>query len=104
MLAIDQQTDNQNSKAKVAKTATLEVTPKQVEIIALGREIGSISLSLRSLTPDGEEEAKVAGRGSYTLDRDVYYMLDRVAPQRQARVAKFVDVVRGNSSNQVMMK
>ncbi len=104
VLAIDQNTHNQEGKAKVAKTATLEVTPKQVEIVALGREIGSISLSLRSLAREGEEKEKSVARGSYTMDRDVYYMLDRVAPQRKTRVAKFVDVVRGNNSNQVMFK
>lgn len=56
VIAIDQATDNPDGKVKVAKTATLEVTPKGAEKIALALKVGGLSLALRSLgRPEGEE-------------------------------------------------
>jgi pilus assembly protein CpaB len=49
VIAIDQRLETKAGEALVAHTATLEVTPKQSEIIALASEIGKLSLSLRSL-------------------------------------------------------
>src|SRR5260370_32315740 len=51
VIAIDQRLETKAGKALVADTATLEVTPKQTEIIALAGEIGKLSLSLPSLVP-----------------------------------------------------
>lgn len=60
VLAIDQKTNDQNAAPQVAKTATLELTPKQVEQVALVQKMGTLSLSLRSL-PD---ESAVAGNAA----------------------------------------
>jgi pilus assembly protein CpaB len=49
VLAVDQMIDNPENKAVLAKTVTLEVTPKQAEEINLAKDLGKISLSLRSL-------------------------------------------------------
>ena len=49
VIAIDQRLETKAGEALVAHTATLEVTPKQSEIIALASEIGKLSLTLRSL-------------------------------------------------------
>ena len=49
VIAIDQRLETKAGEALVAHTATLEVTPKQSEVIALAGEIGKLSLSLRSL-------------------------------------------------------
>lgn len=49
VLAIDQMLDNPENKAMVAKTITLEVSPKQAEMINVATSLGSISVSLRSL-------------------------------------------------------
>lgn len=56
VLAIDQDTNDQENKPKVGRTVTLEVTPKLVEKISVMQLIGSVSLSLRSLA----EEAPAA--------------------------------------------
>src|SRR6516165_12689193 len=48
VIGIDQKLDSKNGEALVAHTATLEVTPKQSEMIAVATEIGKLSLSLRS--------------------------------------------------------
>lgn len=53
VLAVDQMLDNPDNKAVLAKTVTLEVTPKQAEEINLAKDLGKISLSLRSLATRG---------------------------------------------------
>lgn len=50
ILAVDQMLDNPENKAVLAKTVTLEVSPKQAEEINLAKDLGKISLSLRSLS------------------------------------------------------
>src|ERR1700720_1126055 len=50
VLAIDQTVEEKNGqKVVVGRTATLELTPRQVETLAMGRLMGTLSLSLRSL-------------------------------------------------------
>ncbi|MGI9510983.1 MAG: Flp pilus assembly protein CpaB [Geminicoccaceae bacterium] len=62
-----------------ARTATLEVTPRQAESVALVTELGKLSLSLRSLAKDEEETetVKTASSTDYapTWDRDVSSVL-----------------------------
>ncbi len=47
VIAIDQQSRNADGSPKVAKTATLEVTPLDAQKLALAQEVGSLSLVLR---------------------------------------------------------
>lgn len=63
VLAIGQKIQEaKNGETIVANTATLEVTPKQVEMIAVAVELGKLSLSLRSLgKQDGEELEYLSG-------------------------------------------
>lgn len=49
VLAVDQMMENPENKAVLAKTVTLEVTPKQAEEVNVAKDLGKISLSLRSL-------------------------------------------------------
>ena len=49
VVAIDQRLDSKDGQAVVARTVTLEVTPKQSEMVALAADMGKLSLSLRSL-------------------------------------------------------
>jgi len=74
VLAIGQTLEQQgDDKFATGKTATLELTPRQTEILALAQSLGEISLSLRSLadaTPgQSEPTAKIgdAYSGSVTL-------------------------------------
>lgn len=53
VLAIDQSTNDQTTIPNQAEIVTLEVTPKQAELVILISELGQLSLSLRSL--QGEE-------------------------------------------------
>ena len=47
VIAMDQQARNADGSPRVAKTATLEVTPLDAQKLALAQEIGSLSLVLR---------------------------------------------------------
>lgn len=74
VLAIGQTLEQQgDEKVATGKTATLELTPRQTEILALAQSLGEISLALRSLadaTPgQAEPTAKIgdAHSGSVTL-------------------------------------
>lgn len=55
VLAVDQMLDNPENKAVLAKTVTLEVSPKEAEAITVAMEMGKISLSLRSLAADNPQ-------------------------------------------------
>jgi pilus assembly protein CpaB len=62
VLAIDQSVDDRSKDEKVkakavivGKTATLELDPKQAEILTAGEATGTISLALRSVTDNGEK-------------------------------------------------
>jgi pilus assembly protein CpaB len=70
VLAVDQTAgDDADSKVIVGKTATLEVTDREAEMLALADAMGDLSLTLRSLakTEDGFDGAKdedVLNKGS----------------------------------------
>jgi len=58
VLAIDQASDAKNQKAvSDVKTATLELTPRQAEMVQMAQAMGTLSLALRSL---GDNEAVAA--------------------------------------------
>ena len=60
ILAIDQRMNDQEGAAKVGKTITLELSPKQVEVMSVAQSLGSLSLSLRSLADDSEQLRQLA--------------------------------------------
>src|SRR5205807_5379848 len=68
VLAIDQTLgEKDGQKVVVGKTATLELTPRQSESLALSRQLGTLSLALRSLADAGDsslpnEDERAAGR------------------------------------------
>ena len=58
VLAIDQTVEEKNGqRVVVGKTATLELTPRQAETLALSRQLGTLSLALRSLA-DAQQAAR----------------------------------------------
>ena len=69
VLAIGQEIETKDGdKVATGKTATLEVTPQQAEILALARSMGELSLSLRSLADanpaTAESTAKLGEKNS----------------------------------------
>ena len=94
MLAVDQRTDDISGKAVVAKTATLEVTPKQAEVIAVASEMGRLSLSLRSLAKKDPQKALVRKARTYTWDTEASYLIPRKKSKKNKLIVK---VFRGGS-------
>ncbi len=65
VLAVDQAVQEKNGqKVIVGKTATIELTPEQAETLADGRQVGSLSLALRSLV-DSQSSAPEGGNHKY---------------------------------------
>lgn len=49
VIAIDQFSDKESNQARVARTATVEVSPKDAQALALAQQVGRMSLSLRQI-------------------------------------------------------
>lgn len=56
VLAVDQVTNDQQATPRVGEIVTLEVMPKQAELVILMSQMGQLSLSLRSLVRQEQEE------------------------------------------------
>lgn len=75
VLAIDQTVEDKGGqKVVVGKTATLETTPRQAETLALARQLGTLSLALRSIVDaskksESVEEASDSRRGGVNMVR-----------------------------------
>lgn len=104
VLAIDQKTDDQSNAPALAKTATLEVTPKQAEKINVARQLGGLSLSLRPLQLAEKSQSnteiaidpKPTSGASHTWDSEVSRLLPP-AKGRDGNEQK-VNLVRGDKS------
>lgn len=103
VVGMDQRTTNEKKDAPVPQTATLEVTPKGAEILAVANDLGKLSLSLRSL---GDADVADVRHVTRTSDRDATQGIASapaaVPARRRAtasapRVAS-VEVVRGAAS------
>jgi len=109
VLGVDQQVDNEGGGARVAKTATLEVTPKQAERIAVALELGEMSLTLHSIAKDDEDAAtkvaqasKRSRKDSYTRDVDVLDMMgDPMGLPYPNGFGPQATVIRGAEANSV---
>jgi pilus assembly protein CpaB len=102
VIAMDQKLDfAPGDKPDVAKTATLELTAKQTEIVTLAAKMGDLSLVLRSLRAGSDEEAAdddaTAELGeSYTIDTQASRLIKDPPPPKPPEAAKpAVVVLRG---------
>jgi pilus assembly protein CpaB len=104
VIAMDQRLDfAPGDKPEVGKTATLELTAKQTEIVTLGVKMGELSLVLRSLQDeeerDGEgnsDDATAELGQSYTHDTQVSRLIKEPAPPKPPEAAKpAIFVLRG---------
>lgn len=103
IIAMDQKLDfAPGDKPEIGKTATLELTAKQTEIVTLGVKMGELSLVLRSLQDeeerDGEsgEDATAELGQSYTHDTQVSRLIKEPAPPKPPEAAKpAIFVLRG---------
>jgi len=113
VVAVDQMLDNPENKAILAKTVTVEVTPRQAEQVSVAAEMGKIAVTLRSLAgapppkpvakgnPDdpahvladlyGETAREPVNDNNYTRDSDLSELLGH-----KSTVAPRVQVIRGD--------
>ncbi|HEY8570995.1 Flp pilus assembly protein CpaB [Phenylobacterium sp.] len=106
VLGVDQRTYDGKKDVVVPQTATLEVTPKGAEVIAVVSELGKLSLSLRSLATSDAPVAE-ARRVTRTSDREAIgappprtprpAASKPAAPAADPNVTK-VEVVRGSQT------
>ena len=90
VLALDQRTDDVDGERVVAKTATLEVDPKEAEKLSLAQKLGDLSLSLRPIARDGDPEDPA--RPTFTTDREISRVMSAPRNKRDPTVV----VVRGS--------
>lgn len=58
VVGIDQQADELDETAQVARTVTIEVSPEQGQKLALAQRAGTLSLTLRNIPQEGDAEDK----------------------------------------------
>jgi pilus assembly protein CpaB len=99
VLATDQRADTGNGEVSVAKTATLEVTPHQAEVLSVVAEIGKVSLALRSLPVRDDQLAMDEDHTglTYTFDSEATGL---IKPINSSTTAKII-VVRGSDAKAV---
>lgn len=106
IIAMDQSTNDQAQEASVRSIATMEVSPKEVEIISVARELGRLSLSLRSIARientdemvDGTVTIKAERGRGYTLDSEASSLIS--APRNAGRTPDTVVIVRASEASQ----
>ncbi len=81
VLAVDQKIEDFENKAEVAKTVTLQLSPKQSEILTTARAMGKLSLVLRSLEGVRDKDAPE----TYTTDVEVSPFLSRINTELERR-------------------
>ena len=96
VLGMDQRLSDDKRDLTVPKTATLEVTPKEAEIVAVVSELGLLSLSLRSLATVDDADAQDATTS--TWDDEVVHVAPTEAPAAPQRK---VAVVRGSENSAI---
>lgn len=99
ILAVDQSVANEDGKPVIAKTATLEVLPKQAEKIAVAMEMGILSLTLRSLPVETAEGEPIIDpeKQTYTWDSQASSLLNRPSGGAGGPVTRVQIVRRGEA-------
>lgn len=103
ILAVDMRTDDQGTTPALGKSVTIEVTPKMVEQLGVVQRLGTLTLSLRSLSePEGssktavnhDDELPTSAMSTYTLDAEV----SKLIPKSDAQKGKsIISVTRGGA-------
>jgi pilus assembly protein CpaB len=103
VLAMDQKAAGAKKDTIVPQTATLEVTPKGAEVVALAGELGKLSLSLRSLADtSAPEPARVVTRTA-SVDGGAPATVRR-PPRIAAAAQATVEVVRGDQATKAALR
>jgi pilus assembly protein CpaB len=118
VLATDQRIDDVNGQISVSSTATLEVSSKEAEMLALAQQVGQLSLALNSAVEPASFDLRRAFEvrrshiASYTLPAELTFASAPAAapapaagepppPQQKAHV---VIVVRGSAQQEMVFE
>lgn len=82
VIAVDQKTADEKGGPAVAKTVTLQVVPRQAEVLAVAAEMGKISLSLRSPGRDAPGDSGPAFTGDLQVSPALSAAFERAARDR----------------------
>lgn len=99
VLAVDQKIDDEAHNAPLARTATLEVTPKEAEVVTLLTEMGKLSMTLRSVG-SAENDAK-PHHPTLTWDTEAVEMPFLHRRSGASGPSEQVEVIRGTSKSSV---
>jgi pilus assembly protein CpaB len=94
VIAVDQDSDEQNDSPEIARTVTVEVTPEQGQRLALAQKAGTLSLTLRTL--DANEDVPLESIRLSDLMRDV-------SPVPDDEPSKSITVRRGNIATKIQL-
>ncbi|MGH6967757.1 MAG: Flp pilus assembly protein CpaB [Stellaceae bacterium] len=100
VLAVDQEINDQKHDSALARTATLEVTPKQAEVVTLLTEMGKLSMTLRSV--GSAENDALPHQPTLTWDTDAIdlpFLHHRTASGSTA--SDEIEVIRGTRKSSV---
>jgi pilus assembly protein CpaB len=107
VVAIDQKMSDMSNETVMARSATLEVTPKQAEILALVADMGKLSLTLRSIASGDDKPMTTDKLGqpkkpSVTWDNEAtdLGLMPHSAPA-VADTSSKVDLVRGGATKSI---
>ena len=92
VLAINQIVDLAEGNSLAATTVTLEVTPKQAELLITARSIGKLSMVLRSLQTPREGDSPLG----YTIDMEVSPFLRQYSTAKRAYNKRLSETRRGS--------
>lgn len=103
VLAVDQRSQTDAQEVALRRTATLEVTPRMAEKIALLERVGDLSLSLRGLQAQSNslDQQPIDKNASYTFDADISRFISR--PDQKRNNGEIVRVRRGSDVTDVAL-
>ncbi len=91
VVGVDQQTDELNEAAQVARTVTVEVTPLQGQKLALAQRAGTLSLTLRNIGAAEEDEQELETIRLSDIIQDDAPVIVQSAPKPTVRVRRGID-------------
>lgn len=93
VIGVDQQADELSEAAQIARTVTVEVTPREGQTLALAQRAGTLSLTLRNVF-EGDEDAPLESiRLSDILKDEEIFIPEVIEPDKQV-----VKVRRGSTA------
>ena len=91
VVGVDQQTDELNEAAQIARTVTVEVTPLQGQKLALAQRAGTLSLTLRNIGAAEEDEQALDTIRLSDIIQDDAPVVVPIAPKPTVRVRRGID-------------